>query len=191
MAVGAIARLLIKGGQYALKKYWKKAATKSKNKIKEVSLKKRKSLKKIKPVKSASPIKEVKKAKKSLQNQKVDKSPKTSDWDAHVYNQKHRIGHGKSIGPRATATLERKYPKISTRKGTHGTTAKYYKDKSDVVQAPKIKEVKVSKKSSKNQAKYHSEPVHPGLGGKMTAKKPHDASLKRAINEWKNKKGKK
>tara|TARA_R110002020_G_scaffold316373_1_gene531641 strand:- start:653 stop:985 length:333 start_codon:yes stop_codon:yes gene_type:complete len=34
-------------------------------------------------------------------------------------------------------------------------------------------------------------PVHPGLGGKMVDKKPPDASLQRAINEWKKKKGKK
>ena len=90
--------------------------------------------------------------KKSLKNQKPDKSPKSSDWDAHMYNQKHRIGHGKSIGPRATATLERKNPSKITRKGTFGTTAKYYKDKSDVRQAAKIKEVQTKPKESlKNQ----------------------------------------
>jgi hypothetical protein len=106
-----------------------------------------------KPTKSSSKIGEVQtRSKKSLQKQKPDKSPKSSDWDAHTYNQKHRIGHGKSIGARATATLERKHPSKTTRKGTFGTTAKYYKDKSDVRQATKIKEVQTrSKKSLKNQ----------------------------------------
>ena len=54
--------------------------------------------------------------KKSLQNQKPDKSPKSSDWDAHVYNQKDRIGHGKPMGSRAARDLAKKHPKTYTTK---------------------------------------------------------------------------
>jgi len=46
--------------------------------------------------------------KKSLQNQKPDKSPKSSDWDAAIYKQPR--GHGKPMGPRAINKLEPKYP---------------------------------------------------------------------------------
>ena len=43
----------------------------------------------------------------SLQNQKPDKSPKSSDWDAAIYKQPR--GHGKPMGPRAINKLELKY----------------------------------------------------------------------------------
>jgi len=45
--------------------------------------------------------------KKALQNQKPDKSPKSSDWDAAIYKQPR--GHGKPMGPRAINKLELKY----------------------------------------------------------------------------------
>ena len=95
MAIGAIAKLLIKGGKYALKKYGKKAATKSKNKITEVSFKKRKNLKKIKPVKSTTPIKEVKQTKKVLQNQKVVKPTRsaTEVKANHDVLKRAKVGH--------------------------------------------------------------------------------------------------
>ena len=60
---------------------------------------------------------------------------------------------------------------------------------SKVSKSAKIKEVQTKeKKSLQNQ---NQGPVHPGLGGKMVDKKPPDASLQRAINEWKKKKDKK
>ena len=60
-------------------------------------------------ISSSSKIKEVRtRPVKALQNQKVDKSPKTSDKDAYDYNQPR--GHGVGIGPRAKAALQNKHP---------------------------------------------------------------------------------
>ena len=60
---------------------------------------------------------------------------------------------------------------------------------SKVSKTKKIGEVQTRPKKSLQNQKHG--PVHPGLGGKMVDKKPPDASLQRAINEWKKNKGKK
>lgn len=52
--------------------------------------------------------------KQSLQNQKPDKSPKSSDWDAAVYKQPRK--HGVKMGPRASRDLAKKHPEAAMNK---------------------------------------------------------------------------
>ncbi len=49
-----------------------------------------------------------------LKVQKPDKSPKSSDWDARLYNQPRK--HGTPMGPRAVRDLEKKHPKTTMNK---------------------------------------------------------------------------
>ena len=49
--------------------------------------------------------------KKSLQNQKPDRSAKAATSDAKIYNQP--IGHGKRIGTRGIMSLEKKHPQAA------------------------------------------------------------------------------
>ena len=126
-------------------------------------IKKIKKLLKIgeKPTKNSNPIKEVKKAKKSLQNQKPDKSPKSSDWDAAVYKQPRK--HGVKMGPRASRDLAKKHPEAAMNKRIPAGTIAQGK-KSGVAKYVG-KHAYKGKAASKYTTTVQS---HPGLGGKMT-----------------------
>jgi len=141
-----------------------------------------------KPTKSSSKIGEVQtRSKKSLQKQKPDRSAKSSDWDARAYKQKDRVGHGKEIGSRATDTLKKKHPKAAMNKRIKAGTIT---NKPSRPQKTKYKK-KTSPSNLVEIPAKHKVRSHPGLGGKIVAKPRPDASLQRAISDWKKKKGKK
>jgi len=114
-------------------------------------IKKIKKLLKIgeKPSKNSNPIKEVKKAKKSLQNQKVNKSPKSSDWDAAVYKQPRK--HGVKMGPRASRDLAKKHPEAAMNKripaGTISNQPRQIKNEQFIGPFPKA--YRIAKKGKK------------------------------------------
>ena len=95
--------------------------------------------------------------KKSLQNQKPDKSPKSSDWDAAIYKQPR--GHGKPMGPRAARDLEKKHPEAAMNKrikaGTISNQPRHIKNEQFIGPLPKahrtarLKKVAAKKKGKK------------------------------------------
>jgi hypothetical protein len=84
-------------------------------------------------------IKEVQtKPKKSLKNQKPDRSNKTSEADAVRFNQP--TGQGVGLGPRARIELEKKFPvaaKITNKKNDKLRAAKKPKEKKKFTIKPK------------------------------------------------------
>ena len=104
---------------------------------------------KSKSTKSSSPIKEVKMSKKSLQNQKVNKSPKSSDWDAAVYKQPRK--HGIKMGPRASRDLAKKHPEAAMNKripaGTISNQPRQIKNEQFIGPFPKA--YRIAKKGKK------------------------------------------